>query len=86
MRSDPDGRIRRYGHIGSGNFNPSTATSYEDLGFFTADPVLTEDLAELLNMLTTHSRRGRFSKGLGINDVAVSDRSRPPARLAAFPV
>jgi polyphosphate kinase len=62
VRRGPDGQIRRYGHIGTGNYNPSTATSYEDLGLFTADPVVTEDMTELFNMFTTHSRRGRFQK------------------------
>jgi len=62
VRRDPDGEIRRYGHIGTGNYNPSTAKSYEDLGLFTADPVLTRDLAELFNMLTTNSRHGTFQQ------------------------
>lgn len=62
VRRDPDGEIRRYGHIGTGNYNPSTAKSYEDLGLFTADPVLTRDMAELFNMLTTNGRQGSFHR------------------------
>ncbi len=60
VRRDSDGQIRRYGHIGTGNYNPSTAKSYEDLGLFTGDPVLTRDMAELFNMLTTNGRQGSF--------------------------
>jgi polyphosphate kinase len=56
VREDEDGRIRRYGHIATGNYNPKTARTYEDLGLFTADPALTSDLGELFNMLTGHSR------------------------------
>ncbi|MGH8899619.1 MAG: polyphosphate kinase 1 [Egibacteraceae bacterium] len=62
VRQDPDGEIRRYGHIGTGNYNPRTAKSYEDLGLFTADSALTEDLAELFNMLTTNGRQGSFQR------------------------
>ncbi|WP_420451288.1 polyphosphate kinase 1 [Ilumatobacter sp.] len=62
VRADPDGEIRRYGHIGTGNYNPDTALHYEDLGLLTADPVLTADLAELFNMLTSHSRDGTFQR------------------------
>jgi polyphosphate kinase len=62
VRRDPDGELRRYGHIATGNYNPKTAKSYEDLGLFTADPVLTEDVAEMFNMLTTNGREGRCGR------------------------
>jgi len=44
--------IKRYGHLGTGNYNPSTAGLYEDLGVFTADEAITSDLNDLFNVLT----------------------------------
>jgi polyphosphate kinase len=51
VRKDPDG-IRRYLHLGTGNYNPSTAKIYTDLSLFTCDPDLGEDIANLFNLLT----------------------------------
>ena len=62
VREDEDGHIRRYGHVATGNYNPKTARFYEDIGMFTADPVLTADLGQLFNMLTGHSRNLRPDK------------------------
>ncbi len=50
------GRTRRYGHVGSGNYNPDTARLYTDLGLFTADEGITADLHALFNELTGSSR------------------------------
>jgi polyphosphate kinase len=61
VRREPDG-IRRYGHVGTGNYNPDTARSYEDLGLFTAEPALCADLGDLFNYLTGYSRQKRFRK------------------------
>jgi polyphosphate kinase len=55
VRQEADG-IRRYCHIGTGNYNPKTATLYEDLGVFSADPALGADLSELFNYLTGYGR------------------------------
>ncbi len=44
--------LRRYAHIGTGNYNPKTSRLYEDLGIFTADPDIGRDLSELFNVLT----------------------------------
>ena len=52
-----DGRMRRYCHIGTGNYNPTTARAYEDLGVLSADPALGADLTDLFNFLTGHSRQ-----------------------------
>jgi polyphosphate kinase len=49
--------IRRYAHIGTGNYNPKTARMYEDLGLFTADDDVCADLTDLFNVLTGYSRQ-----------------------------
>ncbi|HWR46559.1 MAG TPA: polyphosphate kinase 1, partial [Pseudonocardiaceae bacterium] len=48
--------IRRYCHIGTGNYNPKTARLYEDIGLFTAEPVIGADLTDLFNSLTGYAR------------------------------
>ncbi len=48
-------RVRRYAHIGSGNYNPATALVYTDVGLFTADPRITADVHALFNELTGSS-------------------------------
>ncbi len=49
--------IRRYSHIGTGNYNPKTARIYEDVGLLTAAPDIGRDLTELFNSLTGYSRQ-----------------------------
>jgi polyphosphate kinase len=61
VRQEPDG-IRRYCHVGTGNYNPKTATTYEDIGLMSADPDLGADLTELFNYLTGYSRQGDYRK------------------------
>jgi polyphosphate kinase len=61
VRQEPDG-IRRYCHVGTGNYNPKTATTYEDLGLMSADPDLGADLTELFNYLTGYSRQSDYRK------------------------
>ncbi|MCU4185088.1 polyphosphate kinase 1 [Acidiferrimicrobium sp. IK] len=56
VRREGDG-IRRYCHIGTGNYNSTTARLYEDLGVLTANPDLGADLTDLFNFLTGYSRR-----------------------------
>lgn len=53
VRREKDG-LRRYAHIGTGNYNPKTARLYEDFGIFTADPDIGRDLSELFNTLTAY--------------------------------
>ena len=59
VRDDEDG-LRRYAHIGTGNYNPRTARTYEDLGLFTANPEICADLGELFNHLTGFSRNVQY--------------------------
>ena len=55
--------IRRYCHIGTGNYNPQTATTYEDIGLLSADLDLTADVADLFNSLTGYySNRTEYRK------------------------
>ncbi|TMD15579.1 MAG: polyphosphate kinase 1 [Chloroflexi bacterium] len=54
--------IRRYVHVGTGNYNPRTAQIYEDVGLLSADPELGQDVAELFNFLTGYSRQRRFGR------------------------
>lgn len=53
------GRVRRYAHVGSGNYNPATARVYTDFGLFTADPRIATDVHALFNELTGSSRAPR---------------------------
>ncbi|MFL5501771.1 MAG: polyphosphate kinase 1 [Gemmatimonadaceae bacterium] len=59
VRKDDDG-IRRYVHIGSGNYNSQTAKVYTDLGLFTADADMAADLTDVFNSMTGFSRRNDF--------------------------
>jgi polyphosphate kinase len=61
VRQEVDG-IRRYCHVGTGNYNPKTATLYEDVGVLSSDPDLGADLSELFNFLTGYSRQGEYRK------------------------
>jgi polyphosphate kinase len=60
VRRDEDG-IRRYAHIGTGNYNSVTARQYTDFGLFTADPELTAEVASVFNLLTSLSSKERWS-------------------------
>jgi polyphosphate kinase len=61
VRQEAEG-IRRYGHIGTGNYNPDTASIYEDVGVLTADDPLTSDMADLFNFLTGYSRQRDYQR------------------------
>jgi polyphosphate kinase len=56
VRQEPDGSLRRYTHIGTGNYNPKTARMYEDLGLLTVDPVIGADVADLFNHLSGYTK------------------------------
>jgi len=61
VRQDDDG-IRRYCHVGTGNYNSKTARMYEDIGLLSCDPDLGAELTELFNYLTGYSRQTGFDK------------------------
>jgi len=63
VREERDG-IRRYAHIGTGNYHPKTARLYEDLGLLTADPLVTEDVANLFNVLSGYSMNTNYHRML----------------------
>ncbi len=56
------GGLRRYVHVGTGNYNASTARIYEDIGLFTADEEFSADVADLFNYVTGFGRPQRFRK------------------------
>ncbi len=62
VREEADGSLRRYCHIGTGNYNPSTARLYEDFGLLTADPTVGEDATDLFNHLTGYSRQDSYRR------------------------
>ena len=67
--------IRRYCHIGTGNYNPATATVYEDVGLLSGDPVLASDVANLFNRLTG------YSNGNGYDSILVAPGHLRPRLL-----
>lgn len=54
--------LRRYVHLGTGNYNPATARLYTDLGLLTANPDFGKDVSEVFNYLTGYSRQVRYRK------------------------
>ncbi|MHB8438824.1 MAG: RNA degradosome polyphosphate kinase [Acidimicrobiales bacterium] len=72
VRREDDG-IRRYCHIGTGNYNPRTARQYEDLGILSADPDLCADVGDLFNFLTGYSRYDRY-RALVVAPIALRRR------------
>lgn len=61
IRDEPQG-LRRYCHIGTGNYNPKTARMYEDLGILSSDVELTEDLTKLFNQLSGFAPQSTYSR------------------------
>jgi polyphosphate kinase len=60
VRHDSDGEVRRYAHLGTGNYNPSTARFYTDLSLLTADPRITQAVQSVFNFLTARAERGTY--------------------------
>src|SRR5579859_4052023 len=94
VREEPDGTLRRYCHLGTGNYHPTTARVYEDYGLLTADPAIGEDVTALFNHLTGYSRTGSYQRLLAapealrtgivsrINRQAERARAGQPAKIA----
>ena len=61
VRDEPEG-LRRYVHIGTGNYNPKTARLYEDIGLLTANPIVTEDVARVFNHLSGMTRETDYRR------------------------
>jgi polyphosphate kinase len=76
------GGLRRYVHLGTGNYNAVTARSYEDFGLFTADEDIAADVADLFNHLTGFGRPAHFRKLL-VAPFTLRDRLIEEIRLVA---
>ncbi len=61
VRDEPDG-MRRYTHIGTGNYNPKTARYYEDFGLLTCNEAIGEDVAHLFNNISGFSRNAKYAE------------------------
>ena len=85
-RRESDGQIRRYAHLGTGNYNPSTARFYTDLSLLTTDPHITHAVHHVFNYLTAYSERRQYTPlfvaplNLGKNIVSLIDREAAHAK------
>jgi polyphosphate kinase len=85
-RREADGQIRQYAHMGTGNYNPSTARYYTDLSLFTCEPRITHSVHQVFNYLTAYSERPNYSPlfvaplNLGKNCEHLIDREAQHAR------
>ena len=81
--------VRRYAHIGTGNYNATTAGVFEDFSLFTADPDVTADIADLFNYLTGYSRLSKYRKLMvapttlrsGMMKLIQRESSKPEGRI-----
>ena len=62
VRREEDNTIRRYVHLATGNYNPQTARTYTDLGFFTCNPDFADDVSALFNYLTGYAELPQWRK------------------------
>ncbi len=94
-RQDADGEIRQYAHLGTGNYNPSTAHFYSDLSLLTCDPEVTSAVHAVFNFLTARSEQSNYKPlfvspiDLAKNCIELIDREanharrKRPARIVA---
>ena len=61
VRDEAEG-LRRYAHVGTGNYNPKTARLYEDMGLLTANPIITDDVSRLFNHLSGMSHESNYRR------------------------
>ncbi|HEV2421607.1 MAG TPA: polyphosphate kinase 1 [Candidatus Acidoferrales bacterium] len=86
VRRDSDGKIRRYAHLGTGNYNPSTARLYTDLSLLTCDKQITKGVHYVFNFLTAYSEQPNYGPlsvaplNLGKNCVRLIDREAAHAK------
>jgi polyphosphate kinase len=86
VRQDPDGKMRRYAHLGTGNYNPSTARYYTDFSLLTADEDLTASVSDIFNFLTAYAEQPNYKplfvapRDLAKNSIALIDREARNAR------
>jgi polyphosphate kinase len=86
VRRGKDGKVRRYAHLGTGNYNPSTARFYTDLSLFTQDAKITEAVHHVFNYLTAYSERSQYGPlsvaplNLGKNCISLIEREAEHAR------
>jgi polyphosphate kinase len=86
VRQDPDGKIRRYAHLGTGNYNPSTARFYSDLSLFTSDPAITSAVHDVFNFLTAYAEKSHYRplliapRDMAKSCIALIDREARHAR------
>ncbi len=62
VREEPDGSLRRFCHIGTGNYHPTTARQYEDFGLLTADSTVGAEITDLFNHLTAYSQGNGYRR------------------------
>ncbi len=95
VREDPDGTIRRYAHLGTGNYNPSTARYYTDFSLLTCDEAITASVNDVFNFLTAYAEQPNYKpllvapRDLAKGCIALIDREARnakrgrPARIIA---
>jgi polyphosphate kinase len=95
VREDPDGTIRRYAHLGTGNYNPSTARYYTDFSLVTCDEAITASVNDVFNFLTAYAEQSNYKpllvapRDLAKGCIALIDREARnakrgrPARIIA---
>jgi polyphosphate kinase len=90
VRNDPDGKIRRYAHLGTGNYNPSTARFYSDFSLLTADPEITSAVHNVFNYLTAYAEQPSYKpllvapRDLAKGCIALIDREARNAKRGKY--